>query len=396
MTIRFIEKSYAYKLISVLAAVGECSYNSLNLMGYGNAFRRKVMSMTEMCVYHNPYNDEKVKCIAISISGEGKMKKIRLRRDAYPLLIWMDELSDQVMDRTEGKMHGDIEHISRNFRIAESSIMMQRADIEILQSKMMKLSKYNIEMKTPDYPCFHNSISIKRSLSDEQKKGLYTRYTGLMIYPGQAYAVYNIQNDQLNWNGHGELKAKILLERMSANAGGSKVLNGAVIFGKSYKNALKSLIEIETSIAKKRNKFIKTDYRLDKIYECLYFIELNELGMRFLKTMTVPGWKAILKSMFFSDEMLRDGARHLGYDAMEEGKYICMFFDHDIAKLEKFKHSDAMEKQKENCQVYCYREQVDFIRAYLGDDITIKTASFDEVYNYYFNENGGNNENTKI
>ena len=119
-----------------------------------------------------------------------------------------------------------------------------------------------------------------------------------------------------------------------------------------------------------------TDW-FDAIYRNLYFIPMDEHGIRQLRLMTVPDWKERLLELLFDPEVRTYDRGLFEYDAKIDDAYVFSHLDGDLARLVRFK--EAVENQCGNYEVLCYPYQMAFIREYLGSRVTIKTIGFDAV-----------------
>ena len=74
----------------------------------------------------------------------------------------------------------------------------------------------------------------------------------------------------------------------------------------------------------------------------------------------------------------------VAYDALEDNEYILCFMDSDIAKLSSFIQSIGTTDYK--WSVLCFREQVPFLRSYLGENAVIRSHRLDDVLEELENE----------
>lgn len=380
----FSKDTFAYRLISLLAAVGELPYSSLPVMGYANTCRRKVRQMAGEETYLNQETNRRLVCKALLLSGKGKSKKIRLSQSSYTLLEWIG-CKDYYLNKTAKRISGSQSHHTRAAKIAEAAAMMNRAGAEILPSELVPISNSMHNAQKVTVPSFYNSMMLKTDVYTDSKKDIYSRYVGMLIYPGQSYAVYNTRDEIFRWHGQSEIKIRYILERTSICSGGSLEILAAIMFGKDYNTAL-AILDYVNNPANSNRANIKThNYRFDKIYNRTHFIELNDNGFKFLQTMLIPGWLALLRDMFFTQEE-RKGAKYNAFDAMHRGKQTCLFLDHNITKLNGVRpivDSSIFHVSEEEVLIVCYPHQEDFVRKVVGDGIEIKTISFEKVLERY-------------
>ena len=130
---------------------------------------------------------------------------------------------------------------------------------------------------------------------------------------------------------HGEFKAlHSLMEIGRMNAGVPEV-DSAVLFGESYEAAVKTLLASEESK--------RLEFRFDGIYRYIYFIAMNELGVRQLKLFMLPDWKRKMQEVLFDEESLAFDKGIFEYDAYVDGVYVFSHLDSDLARLIRFKEA---------------------------------------------------------
>ena len=119
----------------------------------------------------------------------------------------------------------------------------------------------------------------------ELNKIRFTRLTGAIVYPGGAYAVYNYREEMLKWMGEGEVKIKhhlhtIFTPMMSYEF---PLREAAIIFGADYDVALNMLKEMKETQ--------KMDNGLFHTYKDIFFIPMDDFGVRLLRVLTTWNWQ---------------------------------------------------------------------------------------------------------
>ena len=147
----------------------------------------------------------------------------------------------------------------------------------------------------------------------------------------------------------------------------------AVMFGSDYSVALEILEDM------KKNEGL--DNGLFKTYQNIFFVPLNEFGVRLLRILTRWNWKERILSCLF-----RNGGRSYGrgsftYDAYTDGVYQLSFLDGDIWRLFRFR--EAILDRERKYQVVCYQEQAEFVRAYFGDLVTLRVGQIGTVEEWF-------------
>jgi hypothetical protein len=193
--------------------------------------------------------------------------------------------------------------------------------------------------------------------------------TGLLLYPGGAYAVYNTRSAVMKWSGMGELKARQeLTEIVRMNAGLDEVTS-ALLFGVNQDIALRTLTESD--------KTRKKQVRFDRIYHHIYFIPLDQNGIDLIKMLILPDWNEKLMSALFNQAMRPRGHGSMEFDAYWEDKYIFSHLDSDIARLIRL--SEALRGRNQPVEVLCFPWQVKFLQSYLGESVILKQIQMPAV-----------------
>ena len=121
----------------------------------------------------------------------------------------------------------------------------------------------------------------------------------------------------------------------------------------------------------------KMDNGLFAIYTNIFFIPMDDFGVRILRIITLPDWYERLQQGLFKREVRPFGKGSFTYDAYQNGVFCLSFLDGDLWRLFRFR--EAILSREGNFCVYCFHEQVDFLRQYLGDRIRFATVSIESV-----------------
>lgn len=366
--ILFRPGSHLATLIILLSVTGEFPASSLHLLGNERVFKALVHELTTPQVFHNSETGEKLKARLLTVSGKKPNRTIRFCKYGLPVLAWAGTLDFYLANFNDHCFSGSVSHVERNHRVAESVAMFVRAEIEPYPYRLPVLQLTRIQ-QTVQRPSFYVSRELKKVNQLEIKKTMFTRLTGAFFSPGCCYAVYNTRDAVMKWNGMGEFKAQnSLLELGRVNSAVSTV-DSAILFGGSYEIAYRTLA---ASAEIKRSEF-----RFDSIYRHIFFIPLNEFGMRQLKILKISDWNEQLLELLFEPETRSYNKGNFEYDAFVDGVHILSFLDADIARLTRFK--GASLDPRRSYEVVCYPEQVEFLRSYLGPHIRIKTIEISLV-----------------
>lgn len=142
----------------------------------------------------------------------------------------------------------------------------------------------------------------------------------------------------MKWNGMGEFKTLHNLTEISRMNSKADSIDSAILFGASESIALKSLMESDKSR--------RLEFRFDSVYRHIYFVPLEEVGLRLIRIMCNSGWRERLLQLLFDEKMRSFDLGTFEYDAKVGEAYVLSFLDGDIARLIRFR--DAIRNQPRN------------------------------------------------
>lgn len=125
-------------------------------------------------------------------------------------------------------------------------------------------------------------------------------------------------------------------------------------------------VALNTLLESDRSK--RTEFRFDIVYRNIYFIPMDESGIRQLHILSVPDWKEKLLDLLFEPDIRSYDRGLFEYDACVNGVYVLSHLDGDLARLVRFR--EAIENQKGKFEVLCFPHQMHFLREYLGQLVT--------------------------
>jgi len=363
--------SHTHRLLQILSTAGEIPTSSLSLLGSERVLAdlvRKLESVQDIRFNKNgPVYHAKL----LQVSGKRSERTIRLYKKGLPVLDGLyPGLLDWYLDTFDDhKFTGDRFHIWRNHRVAEVIAMCMSASIESRPYVLKPLQKSSFDHIIPDGPSFYISRYFKKTDTESANKTMYTRIIGALFYPGGCYAVYNTMASTMKWSGRGEVKAQNNLhELVRMNAGLSEV-PAAILFGRSAETALNTIMASDKSR--------RAELRIDRIYQTLYFVPLNQSGIRLLKLLVLPDWNEKLLSALFDPTQRSYNRGSMEYDAVVDGRKILSHLDGDIARLIRFR--EALNSNHDPADVLCYPWQTEFLRAYLGKRAGIRELEMEAV-----------------
>ena len=367
-----------YKLIAILSITGEYPMCSMELLGNKREYKKIVSKLTSVQTIRNADTKEEMTCKVLNVSGKGRLKTIRLNKNAMGILEWIDKgVLDYYMAAFNGhKFSGDEGHIRRNHRVAESVCLCMTAGVSVMPYNLYKLQNKEIRRTLPDSPSFYPARDIKRIGGNEMNKTMFTRLTGALFSYGRCYAVYNSRESVMKWSGMGEIKTVNNLMEICRYNSNIKTVDAAILMGESYEAAITTIMESD------KNR--RYEYRFDSIYNHIYFVPLNEYGIRQLKFMLLPDWNEKLSDLLFGDAYVRPEERTFEYDAFIDGKYIFSFLDGDVARLIRFREYVESDKSRKY-ELVCYVHQLKDVKRYMKDYCLYKMISIEKVENslYY-------------
>lgn len=344
------------QLITMLSIVGEYPIRSLYLLGNERAYKALVHKLTTPETFRIPQTETELTTRLLTVTGKGNSRSVRFYKGALPILDWLHpDAYRYYMDAFwEHKFPGNAAHRDRNHRVAEAAAMCMRSGVECRPYMLPILQNRTITKRIPDVPCFYLAKELKKLGEAEMNKTMFTRMVGTAYLGQRPYAVYNTRSAVMKWSGKGEFKTLHSVIEISRLNAGTDAAPAAILFGQSESVALKTLLESDTT---KRPEF-----RFDAIYHNLYFIPMDEHGIRQLRLMTVPDWKERLLELLFDPEVRTYDRGLFEYDAKIGDAYVFSHLDGDLARLVRFK--EAVQNQRGNYEVLCYPYQMTFIREY--------------------------------
>lgn len=379
--IYFRPGSQVWQLVTLLSFAGEFPVRSLSLLGNARVYGTLIHRLTAPQTFCDSQTGTEMTCRLLTISGKGKTRSVRLYKGALPILDWLGPGTYRYyMDAFwEHRFPGDAAHRERNHRVAQAAALCLRAGIEVRPGQIPELQNHSIRKIVLESSAFYLARDMKK-VGDgmEMNKTMFTRMMGAVFSGGNCYAVYNTRDAVMKWNGMGEFKAlHSLIELARLNAGISDV-DSALLIGQSEETALNTLIESDRSR--------RPSFRFDAIYPHIYFLPMDENGIRQLRLLLLPDWKERLLELLFDDEARSYDQGLFEYDACVDGVYVLSHLDGDIARLIRFR--DAIETQTGKFELLCYPHQAHFLREYMGRRAAVKIINMHQIEKEFADEKG--------
>lgn len=369
--VQFIPGSQAWQLITLLSIVGEYPLGSRHLLGNKAVFKNLVHKLNRPQTFCNIETGDTMTCRLLSVSGDDRNRNIRLCKVALPILDWISPecQSYHLNSFRKHNFSSSVSHRERNHRIGEAVTMCMRAGIEARPFLLPELQNEAFVRVIPSEAVMYPSKDLKRLSEDEMSKTSFTRMVGALFACGTCYAMYNTRSATMKWSGKGEFKARDSLRDLSNMNAEISIVNSAILIGQSGTVALNTILESDKSQ--------KQEFRFDSVYDHIYFIPLNEDGIRQLRFLTVPDWKEKILNMLFDPEERSYNRGRFEYDAIVDDVYIYSYLDADIARLMRL--HETLSALKRDVVVLCFAYQVSFLREYFGPLVELKVIDFDTV-----------------
>ena len=369
--VHFTPGSQVWQLITLLSIIGEYPLGSRHLLGNKAVFKNLVHKLNRPQTFCNTETGDTMTCRLLSVSGDDRNRNIRLYKAAIPILEWISPECHRYYTKSFRKHNfgGDISHRERNHRIGEVIAMCMRAGIEARPFLLPELQNEAFVHVIPSEAVMYPSKDLKRLSEDEMSKTSFTRTVGALFACGTCYAIYNTRSATMKWSGKGEIKARDSIRDLSDMNSGISIVNSAILIGQSGTVALNTILESDKSK--------KHEFRFDSVYDHIYFLPMNEDGIRQLRFLTVPDWKEKILNMLFDPEERSYNRGRFEYDAIVDDVYIYSYLDADIARLMRL--HETLSALKRDVVVLCFAYQVSFLREYFGPMVELKVIDFDTV-----------------
>ena len=369
--VQFIPGSQVWQLITLPSIVGEYPLGSRHLLGNKAVFKNLVHKLNRPQTFCNIETGDTMTCRLLSVSGDDRNRNIRLCKVALPILEWISPecQSYHLNSFRKHNFSSSVSHRERNHRIGEAVTMCMRAGIEARPFLLPELQNEAFVRVIPSEAVMYPSKDLKRLSEDEMSKTSFTRMVGALFACGTCYAMYNTRSATMKWSGKGEFKARDSLRDLSNMNAEISIVNSAILIGQSGTVALNTILESDKSQ--------KQEFRFDSVYDHIYFIPLNEDGIRQLRFLTVPDWKEKILNMLFDPEERSYNRGRFEYDAIVDDVYIYSYLDADIARLMRL--HETLSALKRDVVVLCFAYQVSFLREYFGPMVELKVIDFDTV-----------------
>lgn len=273
------------QIVTMLSFVGEFPMRSITMLGKERVLKALIYKLSAPQTICDSVTGKRFQGRVLTISGKGREKSVRLYKGALPLLEWVHPKAYEYYMGSFWGHHfpGDMAHRDRNHRVGEAAVLCMRAGIEARPYLLPTLQNCEILRVVPQTPCFYLAKDLKKIGVVEMNKTMFTRMAGAVFTEGECRAVYNTQDAAMKWNGMGEFKARISLQEAARMNCAIKEVESAFLLGQSGETALRTLEET------RKNR--RLELRFDAVYHHIYYIQMDEDGIRQLRILSVPDWR---------------------------------------------------------------------------------------------------------
>lgn len=376
--IHFKPGSQAYNIIALLSVTGEFPLASIGILGSRQTYENTVRRMLTPQSIADVEGD--ITCKLLNVSGMNGRRKIRLTKDALPLLELMGAKEYYCENFMKSNPSSNIKHATRSARFAESVAMFLAAGYEFRPYKLPQLQCNERKLIVGREPLFYPAKIIKTFDNSDVKKTVFTRMTGALLAHERACIIYNTRDELMKgFEGGGEMKAYFNVGSIATwNAGCDHFYRvPAIIFGKSNDIAITMLKTYDEQFDK-----YKRVRKRGRTYENVHFFTLDTNGVRQLRQIKYPDWEERILTALFNEEELSYGRGFLGYDAYSDGINWFSFLNGDICGLCSFKM--RAEENPKQWGVICFPHQLDLIWEYVGKKINVGTVTLDDFDKMFF------------
>lgn len=170
-------------------------------------------------------------------------------------------------------------------------------------------------------------------------------------------------------SGEGESKTRKHLESLAKINAYYSSVDSAVLFGKSYEVAERTLLCLDSNQ--------KESQVFGNIYQRYLFIPLDSFGVKLIQLYTTGYWMEDVLTQLFEPHEMRHEVGNFKYDAKSGDIHYLSFLDSDIVKLRSVRN--YIQKEPVDLTVICFKEQVAFLKSYMGESVKMKIYDLDVI-----------------
>lgn len=363
--------SHAKRIIKLLLYTGEFPYYSLGMLGEVQSVKRAVRRMSQSQEVRCDSGDKVFSGKLVNISGKGHLKTVRLNAYAFEFIesLFPALFQYYLVHTGYHRFKGDAFSVERNHRVAESLAMLLMAGIEMRPDIIPELLMNCTIRKSFEVPAHYHCRYLKSLIKAELKKNQFTRIVSAVFFETGCYAIYNTRKAVMKLCGEGEQKTRKHLEEIAKKNSFTSKVDDAILFGKDYEIAEKTLVGLEND-PKEKTVF-------GHIYHHIHFVPMNGFGVKLLQLYTTPYWNEDMLEQIFETHEIRREVGVFQYDAKVGYMHYVSFLDSDMVKIRSVRNH--IQTKPEELTVLCFKEQEAFLKSYMGEDIKLKIYDLDEM-----------------
>ena len=355
-------------LLELIAISGELPMHLIDRTVGSSSYKEKVVTSLKLQKLIKTYYRDSLRGLRLTNSAKLKILESNPGRFEFALTGNSDT----------NHIKGDLPRRQRLHRIAEATVTIQNAGIEIFRDEKPDVfSPYwteDIDLEITS-PAFYNSREIKEIGTVFVKiKG--ARSVGVLLTVHDVLVVYNLGNALMRWDYKSEMRTKALMKTVLCRERLPEY-SGEDIKGLLLADNMDLCYEILNGDGGKQH------FLLDGNYENFYYLTNDYKGERILATLCSPNLDARLKEILMSD--LEDGNSSLNIenDAFEEdGTPVLFGFYCDLPRIKGF--NTALSLREKDGVIICFDFQKEALEKYCYEGITFKTISFDKWERSFF------------
>ena len=268
----------------------------------------------------------------------------------------------------------------RNHKLAEVVMMLHRAGVIVDPNLTRPLRPFSMQVNENliQYPSFYSSRTLKNVNEGESVKLKYILTLGAVMTKHRYYSVYNTRNEPMHWNGEGEGKASYLIGSIASHNSALKWNTSCIMFANNGQVVLDSIKQsrVKRSVKGANGRWYKeAPVSIMDVYSSVYYIPLDENGIRLLRILLVEDYRKKITETFFTKEQMNHSYNN--FDAIKDGKLYFNHLDSDMKKLVYL--YEYMTYHKLTGNILCYNFQLSYLQVYFGNKASYYVCKLDVI-----------------
>lgn len=264
----------------------------------------------------------------------------------------------------------------RLHRMAETTISMRNAGVNIYRDEKMAVFSPEWEGGTPSVPSFYNSREVKE-LGTPFVKITGARSIGILLTDYGVFVTYNLGNSLMKWEYKSEMRTKVLIQTVLCRDRLPAVYQPDDVQGLIFGNSMELAFEILCASGGKQY------FILDGNYEHFYFFTNDRYGERLLHLLCHRQEANMLEQLLRSDLSEGSSGYSIENDAFDaRGDPVLFGYFCDLPRIRRF--DTALSLQGRNGTLICFDFQKEALARYCGDHVTFRTIDFEKYERRFF------------